>query len=526
VLGFLHFVNQTIDDAFISFRYARNLASGRGLVFNVGERVEGFSNFSWTVLLALPAWLGLDRFELGLLITAKILGALFGVATVVLVSRTAAAGRPESEVRSAPFAALYVATLAPFTFWCMGGLETSLVALLLALSVHLHLAEDRALSAARGAWPWSYVALLLAALTRPEPLVLFAPLLALRVGRSVGFSPGRRALLRELRYSLLFVLPYAAFIAFRFAYYGQLVPNTYFAKVYLDGTTLERGQQYLEGVAKLLNWPILAAFCLVFLPLCHRMSYRTLLALALTTTYLVEVWYEGGDVMPMYRLIVPCLPIVALLVHELWLGFGMLSVELLAPRRTLPEWVIRGDWLKRWQRAVRALDDRAWAAPVARWTRRGLRAALLLVLAVGSSRSFEPTRGWIESGFSGLHLDRSKYFSIARWMDGEIRDRGLLAIGEAGIIPYYVDLPVLDMNALMDTHLSHLKGTIHRKFDVEYVLARRPKYVFLLVDRDADGALSSHHWYAKLLLAEPRFQAQYRPLRDFGTEILYVRVPE
>ena len=41
------------DDAYISFRYARNLAEGHGLVFNAGaERVEGYSNFLWTALLA------------------------------------------------------------------------------------------------------------------------------------------------------------------------------------------------------------------------------------------------------------------------------------------------------------------------------------------------------------------------------------------------------------------------------------------------------------------------------------------
>ena len=46
------------DDAFISFRYAENFAQGNGLVYNVGERVEGFTNLSWTVLfgLIMMAW--------------------------------------------------------------------------------------------------------------------------------------------------------------------------------------------------------------------------------------------------------------------------------------------------------------------------------------------------------------------------------------------------------------------------------------------------------------------------------------
>ena len=48
------------DDAFISFRYAENLVRGFGLVFNPGERVEGYSNFLWTMWCALGLSLGVD----------------------------------------------------------------------------------------------------------------------------------------------------------------------------------------------------------------------------------------------------------------------------------------------------------------------------------------------------------------------------------------------------------------------------------------------------------------------------------
>src|SRR5439155_1651061 len=48
------------DDAFISFRYARNLVRGTGLVMNPGERVEGISNFLWTLLSVPVLALGKD----------------------------------------------------------------------------------------------------------------------------------------------------------------------------------------------------------------------------------------------------------------------------------------------------------------------------------------------------------------------------------------------------------------------------------------------------------------------------------
>ena len=55
LLAFVYNANQYHflgDDAFISFRYARNLAEGHGLVWNPGEAVEGYTNFLWVVLMA------------------------------------------------------------------------------------------------------------------------------------------------------------------------------------------------------------------------------------------------------------------------------------------------------------------------------------------------------------------------------------------------------------------------------------------------------------------------------------------
>jgi hypothetical protein len=46
------------DDAFISFRYAYNFAHGKGLVWNDGYRVEGYTNFLWTVLMSIPLYFG------------------------------------------------------------------------------------------------------------------------------------------------------------------------------------------------------------------------------------------------------------------------------------------------------------------------------------------------------------------------------------------------------------------------------------------------------------------------------------
>ena len=72
------------DDAFISFRYARNLSEGYGLVFNPGfERVEGYTNFSWVVLLA-----GLARLGVAPESAALVLGPIAASATLAVVVLT------------------------------------------------------------------------------------------------------------------------------------------------------------------------------------------------------------------------------------------------------------------------------------------------------------------------------------------------------------------------------------------------------------------------------------------------------
>ena len=64
------------DDAFISLRYAHHFATDRGLSWNPGERVEGYTNFLWTVLLAAAFWLHLEP-----VIFSQLLGVLTAALT-------------------------------------------------------------------------------------------------------------------------------------------------------------------------------------------------------------------------------------------------------------------------------------------------------------------------------------------------------------------------------------------------------------------------------------------------------------
>ncbi|MEN9937780.1 MAG: hypothetical protein RLZZ387_4359, partial [Chloroflexota bacterium] len=121
-------VSWLTDDAFISFRYSQNLVAGNGLVYNVGERVEGYTNFLWTMLAALALALGAE-----IVVTTYLAGVILALA---LVLSTYAVGRWLLGPGWALVAALLVATCQSLLVYTArgGGLETGLFALLALLA--------------------------------------------------------------------------------------------------------------------------------------------------------------------------------------------------------------------------------------------------------------------------------------------------------------------------------------------------------------------------------------------------------
>ena len=162
--GWLVRLNYPVDDAFISFRYAQNTAAGHGVVYNIGEQVEGYTNFLWVMLLAGVARLGLD-----LVPWSVGLGLFFGVLTVlsVWVFGVRIAGM-EARATWAGRACLLLGTNACFLSWSYVGMETPFFTFLLTVALLLFVRE-----VVEGRVPiGSPVVLAAAALTRPEAAAL------------------------------------------------------------------------------------------------------------------------------------------------------------------------------------------------------------------------------------------------------------------------------------------------------------------------------------------------------------------
>src|SRR5882757_3090671 len=121
--------NFVTDDAYISFVYSRNLAEHGQLAFNLGDPVEGYTNFSWTVLLGLLMLIGIPPE-----ISSRVLGTVCGLATLYVVFRTGerAFGRKTAWAAVPP---LLLACSSGFACWTSGGLETQLYTLLVAAAL-------------------------------------------------------------------------------------------------------------------------------------------------------------------------------------------------------------------------------------------------------------------------------------------------------------------------------------------------------------------------------------------------------
>ena len=143
------------DDAFISFRYAENLASGRGLVFNEGERVEDYTNFFWTVLLASGRWLHVSP-----LLSSVVLSMGSWVVVLALMQRLVARHVAERSPLTISFAVLAGAWSYSMASFSTSGLETMFGAALVHQGV-LALAE-------RGRLFYSELLGVLGAMTHPD----------------------------------------------------------------------------------------------------------------------------------------------------------------------------------------------------------------------------------------------------------------------------------------------------------------------------------------------------------------------
>jgi hypothetical protein len=441
-----------LDDAFISFRHAENFAAGHGLVYNVGERVEGYTSFLWVLLLGVGKWAGADT-----VVLSRVLSILFSAATLGLLAASHHIVRSWSRDTST-LALIFLGTSGLFTPWGVSGMEVSLAAFLLLLCVLLYLRwSEQPEDIRRVAWA-GYI-LALAVMARPESVLLGAVLAIHCALRS------RRALLMLLASSMLVYIPY---FAWRYTYYGFLLPNTFYAKVDLTPALAMRGLIYARD-AIWASLPLWIAMTGLLWPSRRSRGGALWILPACSFLYLAYIVLVGGDCMPAFRFIAPVMPLLAL-----GAAFGLGA-----------------------------------------FVTNGKAVASVVVLVCGfnlwqlvSNDAITPA---IKRDVVALEGKE-----IGLWLRAHRPPETVIATNTAGSLPYYARMRTIDMLGLNDTHIAHRKVSDfgkglagHEKGDGEYVLSLKPDLIqFASSIGSARPLFRTDHE----LFANPQFNAEYERL--------------
>ena len=296
-----------IDDAFISFRYAKNWAMGYGPRYNLGlqQPEEGYSNFLWVVVCTFIEYLELD-----ITFWAPMLGFVCGSLLLYLVFRTLR--RDFDMGLGVAFSiTLGLGLFPPYALWSTGGLGTMAFALSIFATAYFLVLRPAGIAPYRGA-----LAGVATTLLRTEGIAwsLLIALLGIVTRRLRGEAVWRPVAV----YVAIVGTAFSVYFAWRYSYYQLLFPNPVYAKVGFSPEVALRGFRYVAAFVLTFVTPLL------LLPAAGYVAWREApkpVGLVLGTLSLAFPAYAvmvGGDWMAMGRFLVPGFAFGALLMG--WLA--------------------------------------------------------------------------------------------------------------------------------------------------------------------------------------------------------------
>ncbi len=435
------------DDAFTTFRYVKNFIEGNGLVFNTGEKVEGYTNFLWVMILSALGKLGVDyiRFAqyLSVFFGASVLITLYFLTFIVIPKKS------NYKYLIALIPPLLLAYNGGFIYWSVSAMETSLFIFLIFAGLLSYLAYRDSHKTVL----ITPILFLLAALTRPEGvyfygiIFLFDLLIVKKKGKHF-FNFERKAL---IEFSF-FAVPFAIYLLWKLYYFGNILPNTFYAKTGFGIFYLLRGYRYITQTFTdhyyylILVVPILFAFI--------KFWKNPSLALLniLIVANVIQVLIVGGDVLPLNRFMLIALPI----------SFVLLSYCV--------HFVI--------------LKMKKWNYP----------SAVLILLfsyffALETYNAEKLRVGVWQSYELGLVGKMKEY---AKFLNAIAEEKGYtptVALSTIGALSYYSNAKVIDFIGLTDKYVAHnpkivpgIAGKIsvlwkERKYNTDYILENKPDYI-------------------------------------------------
>lgn len=414
------------DDAYISYRYAKSFAEGRGLVYNSGERVEGYSNFLYVLLMSLGHLILGGKSVYSVSITLNIL--FIAMAFFVFYKYI----QRQLGDTMAVTGIFLLACCPSVWIWVGAGTETVLV-LLIQIGIWIKvqkIADDQK----SNDLIILNILIVLSVLARADGFIL--PIIA------IVYLLLKRRIRAALYVSTALVAVVTTYFTWRYSYYGYFLPNTYYVKV--SGPLMARLEYAIRQLYEIALEQGLLVYLLVllggmFLVLRNliRNGEQNLLDIRFNTLF-GNVWliywiYIGGDHFK-ERFLIIMFPLGI---------FGLLKL-------------FEGSLNKRTLIFIVFL------------------VLLFQLECLLSDRRFD---------YSFPKYDRR--IVLGKFL-GEKYPGKTLATGAAGKIPYFSGLRTIDMLGLNDEYIGHKETDYffepgHNKHDLEYVLLKKPDIMHIWI---------------------------------------------
>jgi len=507
------FSSFTIDDAFITFTYSRNLVLGNGLVFTAGERAEATSSLLWALLLVpFEAWM-----KDGAVIGSKLLGGIGMVTALVLGGRLIRKHRcagATADRRQADAALLLFSTLcvfsAPLVQWSFYGMEHGGVAALLMIGVFLF---DREMRSGSG-WA-SAIAVFFLETIRPEGFLSIFVFCVFRTGLSIRRTGSWKCWKDGwwVRWILVLAALLLGYELYGFIHFGHLFPNTAAAKagdiswekihegIYYFSTTA--GRMYLGMIGILGMW--MGCRMVPFLsmrnkePLSHALVLDGLIY-ALVFTQIVFIVLVGGDWMINFRFLSHIVPLIALLWVRMSSGIDDVHRNTFLQPESATE---RSDF---WN-TVRF--------PVGFVRHPGFQVVFLMLYLVCQVQAGTTGYAWAERlEISEERVLKGTALLLESWRKSP---EDMVACSDVGRMGYYYKGRVYDWWGLATEEVAR-SGQARGKIDPKTVLRHKPRFIVLYSNERRLGADTMQRdmaRHSRAFFRDPEFQAAYVAVAPF-----------
>jgi hypothetical protein len=471
---------RTIDDAFITFRYARNLLAGEGFVYNPGERVMGTTTPLYTLTMAgLGLVSGGTQADFPLL--ALMLNSLADAATCILLWQIGK--KLGSEL--AGFAVGLIWAIAPYSVtFAIGGMETSLYVLLLTLVVYFYLHKKIEAAAFYAA---------LALLTRIDAAILLAP---------IGLDYLIRLLRKResLAWKALpaFLIPLVAWYGFAGIYFGNILPHSVTAKLVAyrlePGASLVRLLQHyatpfleqnsLGGIGIAVGLVLYPFLFFIGARRAWKADTRSLAVVVYPWLYFLAFALPNPLIFRWY--LTPPLPVYYL---GIFLGLEQLFHAIFGLGR--PQ--------------------------VASW-RRIAAGVLLITLPLISSLSewrLHPDNGPDRPAPDMAYIQLELFYrQAAAAVASHVKADTVLAAGDVGVLGFYSGARILDTVGLNSPESVQYYPLDAAMYEINYAVAPN-----LILDKKPDLIIILEVYGRKGLLKDDRFLSQYYLLETIDTDM-------